>query len=1034
MANDYEVKFQQQIDRLNQEQREAVETLEGPVLVFAGPGTGKTQVLTLRIANLIAQGLAEPKNILALTFTKAAAINMQTRLASMIGPVAYQVSSNTFHGFCQEVMASNGEFFPFKHDSEVVDELTQNEIMEKILLSLPLTALRPAGDKLFYLKTLLRKINTLKQENVTVDLYQELWKKAEQTTQILIEQELSKKRPAQGKITKWSKNLVKQSELLLIYKAYQNELKERNLYDYTDMILETIKAFKKNPDLLTDYQEQFQYLLVDEYQDTNNAQNEILKLLTSHWEETANIFVVGDAQQSIYRFQGANLENFLLFKKDYPQAKIITLKIGYRCTNKTYALAHHLMKTATVNQTEINQEIGLPLLQVSGKLLQNFKAEEGKPVVLTEYESADSEIIDLAKKIKVLQEKGVAWEKIAVLYRKNNEATRIMEIFSHYNIPVEIEGGINVLDQPLIIQLMSLWRLLINLEEREKADFYLGEVLWQPWFNLSLVETMAIGQQARSQRESLWQLISNGNEKLSAYKKLLEKILIWKQKSQSLGIRQLLPLIWEESGLLAWIEKQPNKIHLLIYLYTLEKALGFWEKQKGNKLTLSDFGQKIEAMLTHGLKMGVLDLEVQKGAISLATVHKAKGREWDYVFIYGLNEKSWQQKEKELLMLPEGILQVQKINEDEDAEARRLLFVALTRAKKQTEISWHKRENDNLGVTEKLPAVFVYNLKEKEADKLIVNKEPIIKGELINQELVNLMTPIAEPNYDQEARLYLKEKVKSLVLSASMLNTYLIDKKEFCKRYVLQMPSEPATPAIELGNSLHLALENFYKKRTEGGDFLPIEVVLEIFTNDLKAKNLPAIDQENYLKIGQETLLNYATMYQVADKEYKTLAVEKKFGYRYKLLVDNFVPIRGKIDRLDFLVEEENRLRVIDYKSGRSQTENELLGKTSSAKLSEREKTLPEALRNSTKRQLLFYKLLSQLEPNFNHQIAYGIIDFVKKTESNKPVRREFTLPDEEVIQLADLLKKVWQEILDLKFLENEEEITEKVEVDQVDN
>ena len=280
------------------------------------------------------------------------------------------------------------------------------------------------------------------------------------------------------------------------------------------------------------------------------------------------------------------------------------------------------------------------------------------------------------------------------------------------------------------------------------------------------------------------------------------------------------------------------------------------------------------------------------------------------------------------------------------------------------------------------------------------------------------MTTVYEPNYDEKARAYLKKKVKSLVLSASMLNTYLIDKKEFFKRYVLQMPSEPTTPAIEFGNSLHLALENFYRGRAGNEDFLPIEVVVEIFVNDLTAKNLPLIDQENYLKIGRESLLNYAETYQETDKQYQTLAVERKFGYRHKLLVDNFVPIRGKIDRLDYLPGEKNVLRVIDYKSGRSQTENELLGKTSSAKLSDWEKELPEALRHSTKRQLLFYKLLCQLEPNFDDEVAYGVIDFVKKTESNKPVRREFVLPEEEVAELKDLLKKIWQEILDLKFLD----------------
>ncbi len=1003
----YQEKFEQEIKRLNPQQKEAVETLEGPVLVFAGPGTGKTQVLTLRIANLIAKGLAEPQNILALTFTKAAAVNMQKRLTGLIGSAAYRVSINTFHGFCQEIIENEGEFFPFKHDSQVLDDVSRNELMEKILLTLPLEVLRPAGDNFFYLRDILQQIGKLKQENIKAEQYEELVKRAEENTDNLIAEEEAKKRPSKTKLDKWKKTLAKQKELLLIYKTYEKELTAENFYDYADMILATIVALKENPGLLASYQEQFQYVLVDEYQDTNNAQNEILRLLMQYWEGAANIFVVGDAQQSIYRFQGANLENFLRFEKDYPTTKKITLKTGYRCSNKIYALAHHLMVAN-----------GCELLGTE-QLLNNFKNEEGESVTLTEYQSRDSEILEIAQKIVSLHEAGAPWDEIAVIYRNNKEAARLMEVLAHFDIPIEIEGGVDALQQELIKNLLIIVKLIVNLDDQEKADFYFGQMLWQPWWQLKADAIIQEAQKAREKRESLWRAWSEkAQSDDEEAKKIISLIEKWKKQAQTDKAGELLRKIITESGLMAWVKNQDEKFAYLIYLYTIEKFASFWEKQSAEDFYLEQFWQKIKLMQNHGLTLTVLDLDVRKGAISLTTAHKAKGREWTNVFVCGVNNNNWNKKEKVNLPLPAGILQEQREDENVEAEARRLLFVALTRAKKRLFISWHESENESVSAKPKLPSMFIACMQEEEAGKWAQTKEPQLVGEKTGEALEKLITKATKPNYEEKARAFLKEKAEKLILSPSILDLYLTDTDKFLQQYLLQMPKEPTTPAIEFGNSIHLALENLYRGRENGQEFLPLETVQEIFRQDWLSKNMTKIDEENYLKIGLTSLENYWHTYTEEDRSNVTLAVEKKFGYQRKLSTKAGVPVCGKIDRLDRLASEDNKLRVIDYKSGRSQTENQLLGKTSSASLSEREKMLPESLRNKTKRQLLFYKLLCQLEPNFPYEVTYGMIDFVKKTESNTPVRRKFDLPEGEVQELEELLYTVREEIVNLQFLD----------------
>ncbi|MFM2357453.1 MAG: hypothetical protein RJA61_190, partial [Candidatus Parcubacteria bacterium] len=331
---------------LNKAQKQAVDTIEGPVMVVAGPGTGKTQILTLRIANILLKTDTAPENILALTFTESGVLSMRKRLSRIIGTVAYRVSINTFHGFANEIIQNNPEEFPHIIGSRSTTDIEQIGIVEKILQENDFEFLKPYGDQNYFVKPILSGINDLKREGIDTENFKGLIKKAQDEFVSIVDlyhEKGAHKGKMKGVYKDLEKVISKNKELSKIYDIYESSLRKAKLYDYNDMIMEVLRALRSNEDLLLRLQEQHQYILVDEHQDTNNAQNKILELLASHFAPRPNLFVVGDEKQAIFRFQGASLENFLYFKKLYPETVLISLVENYRSTQSILDGAHSML-------------------------------------------------------------------------------------------------------------------------------------------------------------------------------------------------------------------------------------------------------------------------------------------------------------------------------------------------------------------------------------------------------------------------------------------------------------------------------------------------------------------------------------------------------------------------------------------------------------------------------------------------------------------------------------------------------------------
>ncbi len=319
--------FEKQYKGLNKAQKEAVDTIEGAVMVVAGPGTGKTKTLTLRIANILLKTQVNPENILALTFTEAAAHEMRKRLLSIIGQDAYRVDITTFHSFANNFIKNHQEEFAHIISSESINEIDQLEIVDSCINYLPLNILRPLGDLNYYVKPSVGMINKLKQENVSPSDFKkglDQFEKDLKSKDDLYHEKGAHKGKMKSQYKRMNDDLLKNRELLEVYKLYQDKLNEQKKYDYTDMLLEVIKKLQEHDYLLQYLQEKYQYFLVDENQDTNSSQNKIVELVSNYFDNP-NLFIVGDEKQAIFRFQGATLSNFYNFRKKYPASKLINL-------------------------------------------------------------------------------------------------------------------------------------------------------------------------------------------------------------------------------------------------------------------------------------------------------------------------------------------------------------------------------------------------------------------------------------------------------------------------------------------------------------------------------------------------------------------------------------------------------------------------------------------------------------------------------------------------------------------------------------
>ena len=597
------------LDSLNEMQKKAVVKTDGPLLVLAGAGSGKTKVLTTKIAYLIEQMHINPYNILAITFTNKAAREMKDRITNMLGMLANSIQISTFHSFGLTIVRENAEKLDLKSNFTILDSEDSLTIIKKIMKDLNINA---ESVKPKYVKN---QISGAKNELMSPLEYERF------------------------AMTEQEKNVVE------IYKVYQKRLLISNSVDFDDLLMMPIMLFRKNPDILERYQERFKYILIDEYQDTNEAQYTLVKMISSKYK---NVCVVGDNDQSIYSFRGANYQNILNFEKDYKSAETIMLEENYRSTKNILKVANEVI----VNNNK-RKDKNLWTENEVGNKVKYYRASDEK-----------DEAIYVTKEIQKLIDEGIPKNEIAVLYRTNAQSRTIEEALLRENVPYKVIGSFYFYNRKEIKDLICYLKLIHNSYD----DNSLLRVINVPKRGIGDKTIQNITEKATEKNICLYDAIESGKELI--FKNKLEYI---KKEAENCSLTDLIDLILNETGMKEELVKEKT-IESEIRLENLEEFKSITKnfEEKYGIISLDEFLDEISL---------VADVEEHKNdtdVVTLMTIHSAKGLEFDNVFIIGMEEGIFPHFN--------SFLDANQIEEE-----RRLCYVAITRAKKNLWIINAKR-------------------------------------------------------------------------------------------------------------------------------------------------------------------------------------------------------------------------------------------------------------------------------------------------------------------------------------------------------
>jgi DNA helicase-2/ATP-dependent DNA helicase PcrA len=949
-------------------------------MVIAGPGTGKTQILTLRIANILRLTDAGADAVLALTFTEAAAMSMRRRLAQMIGSAAYSVKITTFHSFCNEVIERYPEHFPHIIGASNITEVDQVQLVEGILAQSSVSMLKPFGDPLYYLRPIVQAIGSLKREGVAPERFFELCAKERKEFEE-DEDKFHTKGPHKGKMKgeykEREKMLRKNEELASLYEAYQRRLRETHVYDFSDMIMEVVGVLENDQDILLSLQERYLYMLVDEHQDTNNAQNRLLELL-GNYDSKPNLFVVGDEKQAIFRFQGASLENFLHFKKLYPDAQLIVLDKNYRSTQEILDTVHPL---------------GTRIASHTQRLLAH-KGPQGKKIGVYAFSRPDVENYFLASSIGQLIAEGVPAHEVAVLYRDNRDAVPIAHALEQAGVPFTIESDQNILHDNDVRKLIAL---LFAVHEFGN-DARLIEAMHVDFLEIPALDIYKATRAAYDRHASMFDVLRDEEGvkelKLQEYPRLrafAAKIEGWVRDSKNMSLSEFFEKLVRESGYVGYILSRSASLERLGKLQALfDEIRSLQEKHKD--YGLGDLIGYIQTFRQHELmlKRGAVTPAVNR--VRLMTAHRSKGQEFDYVYITGVYDGHWGNRRRSdpLALLPavyslSGASQPQgDANDDE----RRLFYVAITRAKKDAMISYAMMGSSQ---REQLPSQFI-----QEIDQALVeyrDAQPY-EAEIAAHPEKIYAAPVEPGEHELRDKEYVRELFMRQGFSVTSLNNYLDCPWKYFYLNLIRIPT--ATTKQQLyGIAVHAALKDFfdrYREADPGEQFL-----LERFEHAARLQPFTQRDFDESLEKGRKALSGY---YQAYRGQWQPRTRTEYLISGIQLTPE--ICLSGKLDKIEF-IEGENEVNVVDYKTGRPKTRGEIEGTTKSSA-------------GDIKRQLLFYALLLRNHEKGRFAMRTGEIDFMEPDASGSYRREFFEIEKSDIDALEEVVRTAAQEIMDLAF------------------
>lgn len=1007
-----ESKFKEEYERLNEKQRIAVDTIEGPVMVIAGPGTGKTQILASRIGKILLDTDAQPENILCLTYTDAGAVAMRKRLLQFIGPDAYKVNLYTFHAFCNDVIQDNLSLFE-KKALDPVSDLEKIQFFKELIDSFPKnhSLKRYRGDVYFEINNLQSLFSNMKKEGWTPAFINQ--KIDEYLADLPTRDEFIYKRKykefnagdlKKDKIQEEQERMDKLRAAVGEFDRFQQLMRKKNRYDFDDMINWVIKAFEENKNLLANYQEKYQYILVDEYQDTSGTQNRLVELLISYWEKP-NVFVVGDDDQSIYRFQGANVENMLDFANNYQNDLLTVVLINnYRSTQPILDVSKTLINRNDERLVKKIEGLSKELLSSRNELIPLKHQPRIK-----EYDTQRQEMIGIAKKVQDLVGQNVSPGRIGIIYKENKYGEELSQYFKLLNIPVYSKRHLNILELPLAQKILLVLKYLESEHDISySGDEMLFEILHFDWFGIPSIEIAKISMEVAEKRykddkTSIRQLLvekasapakdlfsSNLHEGLRKASAIIEQLVT---DVYNVTLQHLFESIIREAGVLSHIMQSPDKhwqLQILTGLFDFVKD----ETHRNPSLNLQGFVNLIGMMEKEDIKLPLVQVSGSDKGVNLMTAHGSKGLEFEYVFLVGCNSSFWEKKRKPGggYKLPDTIFDSQPTANDEE-ELRRLFYVALTRAEQHLYISYSKFKNDG---KELEPSMFIAEIQDEHhlpVEKIIIDTEVLSEFAALH------FAESEAPEIEKIEEEFIGHLLDKFVMNVTALNNYLKCPLEFYFKNLVRIPS-PKNEATEFGSAVHYALEKLFRKMQDSkkntfeskeefiGDFVwYIERHRESFTKEQFARRL---------EYGQEVLSNYYDKY--INSFNKIVAIERRIKTVYK-----DVPLKGALDKLEF---DGKSVNVVDYKSG------------------DPDKGIPKTKGPSDKdinggdywRQAVFYKILVDNYEQKDWKVVSTEFDFIEPDKKKNYRKEKVVISPADIATVTQQITSTWEKIQNREF------------------
>ncbi|MEX0811745.1 MAG: ATP-dependent DNA helicase [Chitinophagales bacterium] len=1021
--------FLEELKMLNPAQKNAVESIEGPVMVIAGPGTGKTQILAARIGNILMETDVYPENILCLTYTDAGAVAMRKRLNKFIGPDAYRVNIGTFHAFCNQVIQDHPDVFGYR-ELEALSELEEVELLMELIKNFdndhPLK--RWTGDVYYERKRLQALFQTMKKEDWTYDF---LKQKAETYLEDLPNREeyIYKRKTKtaekgdlkQDKIDKEQEKMEKLLAGAAELENYEKLKAEKGRYDFNDMLLWVINAFKENATLLAEYQERYQYVLVDEFQDCNGAQNELLNQLIDYWDNP-NVFVVGDDDQSIFRFQGASVENIMHFRADYEASlKLIMMTENYRSSQKILDAAGHLIAN---NSERLINEVPNLSKDLKARAIE-FSNSEVRPVLRT-YPNMAQEIAHICLEIKTLKEQGVNLNEVAVIYAKHSQAEELIKYMNHLEVPLNVKRRENILDSVFIKKVLDI---LEYISEEIRVPFSRGDMLFKilhfDFFGLNPLEIAEqVAENRTNYKKSLRKVLADlpaskapdlfsapirSEERLKQTAAMLEGFI---RDSQNLTLQSLFEKIISKGGILKYVVQSPYKFDLMQELSTLFEFIKELTL-RDSKAHLPELFDTIRKLQDNKIALSVQKIQQSESGINLLTCHASKGLEFKYVYMIGVHSSNWEKKRggNQNFSFPDNLAAGQKDSDRDEQDLRRLFYVAMTRAKEHLYISYPE-----------------YDLNDKELEQSRFIAE-LQQGDCLKEErpslspdaLLEFKMKVLEENPLPDIKLIEKDRLQKILekytLSITHLNTFLKCPRSFYYKYMLKVPAAK-NQHMAFGSAVHYALERLFKDMQDSkADQFPAKADMLKYFDWYMQKHRDSFTDEQYedkKNYGHKLLPEYYDHY--IDEWNKVVSVERSI----KGVESEGVPLNGKLDKLEFSGEMVN---VVDYKTGqydKSRKKKRFDSPKEEWKDPENP-THEEKYGGDYWRQAVFYKILvdefvkNDLDKNW--KVLSSEFDFVEPDSKTGDFHKEkIPITDEAVKIVKSQIKSAYERIVALDF------------------